>query len=92
MKTNQERGENGGFMNSNERQARFLRKLEVIAKEYEEPLKGEARVQSRLRWEDWSALGREAVAFAMSEIRRRKWRGRRGGVLPGGVSPEDIAR
>ena len=85
------RGRDGGFMNSNERHERFLRKLAEIAKEYEEPLKGEARLQSRLRWEDWAALGRETVAFARSEVRRRKWRGRRGGVLPGGVSGEDVA-
>ena len=62
----------------------FLRKLAEIGREYEEKLRPEQLVQSRLRWEDWEGLRKEAVAFAEEEIRRRKWRGSRRGVLPRG--------
>jgi hypothetical protein len=69
----------------------FMARLAQIAREYELPLRGQELVQSRLRWEDWESLRAETAAFAKKEIRRRKWRGARGGVLPGGCDAEDIA-
>jgi hypothetical protein len=69
----------------------FMARLAEIAREYELPLRGQELVQSRLRWEDWESLRAETAAFAKKEIRRRKWRGARGGVLPGGGDAEDIA-
>src|SRR5215831_7681731 len=40
----------------------------------------------------WVATLRpEAVGFAREEIRRRKWRGKRGGVLPDGYDAEAVA-
>ena len=69
----------------------FKARLAELAREYEERLQGLERVQSRLRWEDWEALRAEAVEIAREEIRRRRWRGARGGVLPGGYGAEDIA-
>ena len=47
-------------------------------------------VQERLRWENWESLRKEAQEFAAREIRRRKWRGSRGGVLPEGMEAEDV--
>jgi len=41
-------------------------------------------VQKRLRWEDWETLLPELIEFAKGEIRRRKWRGSKSGVLPQG--------
>jgi hypothetical protein len=72
------------------RHERLLAKLEEIAREYEEKLRPEEWVQSRLRWEDWATLRPEAVAFAREAIRRRKWRGSRGGVLPEGYDAEAV--
>ncbi|HEV2208124.1 MAG TPA: hypothetical protein VG167_05075 [Verrucomicrobiae bacterium] len=69
----------------------FLAKLAEIGREYEERLRPEQMVQSRLRWEDWETLRKEAVAFAEREIYRRKWRGSRGGVLPEGYDGEAVA-
>lgn len=51
----------------------------------------EGWVRERLRWEDWETPGRETVAFAAKEIRRRKWRGSHGGVVPGGYDAQGIA-
>jgi hypothetical protein len=73
------------------RHARFLVKLAELALEYKMLRRGEELVLSRLRWEDWASLRQETVAFAQEEIRRRKWRGARGGVLPGGRDAEDVA-
>jgi hypothetical protein len=56
-----------------------------------ERLKPSERVQERLRWEDWKTLRKEAVAFAGKEMKRRKWRRARGGVLPEGLDAEDLA-
>ncbi len=50
-----------------DRHARFLAKLAELAREYDEPLRGEALVQSRLRWENWAFLRQETVAFALKE-------------------------
>ena len=47
-------------------------------------------VKSRLQWEDWESLGPEAVELAKQELRRRKWRGGRGGVVPRGYDAESI--
>jgi hypothetical protein len=68
----------------------WVERLAEIAKEYEEPLRGLDYFRSRLGWEDWVGLRQEGVEFARGQIRKRKWRGRRGGVLPGCIGPEDI--
>lgn len=72
------------------RRERFLAKLAEIAREYEEPLRGVELVKSRLRWEDWESLSREGLVFARKAIRGRKWRGSRGGTLPGGYDAETV--
>src|SRR5215471_14756634 len=46
--------------------------------------KVEEWVQKRLRWEDWETLLPELIEFAKGEIRRRRWRGSKLGVLPEG--------
>jgi CRP-like cAMP-binding protein len=74
-----------------DRKARFMARLAELAREYEQKLRPEEYVQSRLRWEDWETLRPEAVAFARDEIRRRRWRGKRGGVLPEGYDAEGVA-
>lgn len=71
--------------------ASFLAKLEQIGKEYEEKLRPEEWVQSRLRWEDWGTLLPELVQYARREIRRRRWRGERSGVLPEGYDANSVA-
>lgn len=48
-------------------------------------------VQKRLRWEDWETLLAELIAFAKEEIRRRRWRGGRRGVLPEGYEANSVA-
>jgi hypothetical protein len=48
-------------------------------------------VQERLRWENWELLCRETVDFAKGELRRRRWRGSRDGVLPGGYDADALA-
>src|SRR3974390_2598958 len=73
------------------RHERYLAKLAELAREDEEKLRPEQVVQSRLRWEGWETLRPEAVGFAREEIRRRRWRGRRGGVLPEGYDAEAVA-
>ena len=72
------------------RRERFLAKLGEIAREYEEPLRGVELVKSRLRWEDWESLSLEALVYARKAIGRRKWRGSRGGTLPGGYDAETV--
>ena len=74
-----------------DRRELFLARLAELAREYEEPLRGWELVRSRLAWEDWEGLRVEAVACAKEEIRRRKWRGVHGGVLPNGCEAEDVA-
>jgi hypothetical protein len=49
------------------------------------------RVARRLGWEDWETLLPELVDFAKGEIRRRKWRGGRPGVLPEGFDANSVA-
>lgn len=68
-----------------------MERLEALAREYDKPLRGEEFVQSRLMWEDWEGMRKQAVAFAREEIGRRKWRRARGGMLPGGMDAEDVA-
>jgi hypothetical protein len=51
----------------------------------------EAWRQERLRWENWEALGPEAEEMAKGEIRRRRWRGAAGGLLPGGHDAQSVA-
>jgi len=48
-------------------------------------------VKRRLRWEDWGDLLPELIEFAKGEIRRRKWRGSRTGVLPKGFDANAVA-
>lgn len=43
-----------------------------------------------MRWENWESLRKEAVEFAAREIKRRKWRGSRRGVLPEALEAEDV--
>ena len=69
----------------------YLSKLERIGKEYEAKVTPEQWVQSRLRWEDWETLLPELVQFAKQEIRRRRWRGMRSGVLPEGYDANSVA-
>ena len=69
----------------------FQEKLAEIWKEVTQRRKNGEWVQSRLRWEDWETLGREAAAFAASELRRRRWRGKRSGVVPSGYDARGIA-
>jgi hypothetical protein len=73
------------------RHERFLAQLAELAREYEEKVRPAELAQSRLRWEDWARLQVEAVGFAKEEIRRRRWRGRRGGMLPEGYDAEGVA-
>ena len=47
-------------------------------------------VKRRLRWEDWGDLLPELIEFAKGEIRRRKWRGSRTGVLPEGFDANAV--
>ena len=48
-------------------------------------------VQKRLRWEDWELLRNEVVILARKEVKRRKWRGSYGGLLPEGYDAESVA-
>src|SRR5258708_26712699 len=54
----------------------------------ETPVEG---VHRRLRWEDWETLLPELIEFAVGEIRRRKWRGSKSGVLPEGFDANSVA-
>ena len=49
------------------------------------------RVQTRLQWEDWETLLAELIEHAKAEIRRRKWRGSKTGVLPKGYDANSVA-
>lgn len=55
-----------------------------------ERLRPEERTLERLRWENWERLVREGIEFAEGQIRSRKWRGSREGVLPEGHNAESI--
>jgi hypothetical protein len=66
------------------------RACEVLEALEKERLRPEERVLERLQWEDWESLVKEAVAFAGTEIRRRKWRGSRKGVLPEGNDANSV--
>jgi len=48
-------------------------------------------IRRRLQWEDWETLLPELIAFAKGEIRRRKWRGSKAGVLPEGSDANSVA-
>ncbi len=48
-------------------------------------------VRERLQWENWEALLERTIAFAADEIRRRRWRGSRSGVLPEGQDANGLA-
>jgi hypothetical protein len=69
----------------------YQEKLAEIAREYEKKVTNEEWVQSRLRWEDWETLRKDTVAFARGELRKRRWRGARSGVLPTGDDAEGVA-
>jgi len=53
--------------------------------------KVQAWVKERLEWEDWERLLKATEMFAKGQIRRRWWRGRKGGVLPEGQDASSIA-
>ena len=44
-----------------------------------------------MEWEDWERLLKATEVFAKGQIRRRWWRGRKGGVLPEGHDASSIA-
>jgi len=48
-------------------------------------------IKERLEWEDWKTLLKETEMFAKGQIRRRWWRGRKGGVIPEGQDANSIA-
>ncbi len=48
-------------------------------------------IKERLEWEDWKTLLKATEMFAKGQIRRRWWRGRKGGVLPEGQDASSIA-
>ncbi len=73
------------------RKERVLREMEQIWREVVQKRTNEEWIKSRLAWEDWESLGRVAVGFAARELKRRKWRGASGGVVPRGYGAEDIA-
>jgi hypothetical protein len=70
---------------------RWKRQMEQIWREVTEKQTNEGWVRSRLQWEDWESLGRDAVKVAKQELRRRRWRGARGGVVPRGHDAQTIA-
>ena len=74
-----------------DKQERLMRKMEEIWKEVTEKRTNAEWVKSRLQWEDWESIGREAVLIARNEVRRRRWRGSSGGVLPRGYDAEAVA-
>ena len=51
----------------------------------------QAWVKDKLEWEDWERLLKATEMFAKGQIRRRWWRGRKGGVLPEGQDESSIA-
>jgi len=70
---------------------RLARQMEELWREVTRKLTPEEWIKSRLQWEDWESLGPEAVRLAKQELRRRRWRGARGGVAPRGYDAETIA-
>ena len=48
-------------------------------------------IKERLEWEDWKSLLKDTECFAREQIRRRRWRGGKGGVLPEGYDANSIA-
>src|SRR6266699_3440792 len=48
-------------------------------------------VKERLEWEDWERLLKATEIFAKGQIRRRWWRGGKGGVIPEGHDASSIA-
>jgi hypothetical protein len=69
----------------------YSAKLDRILGEIKETLSTKEWVKSRLYWEDWGSLLGELVSFAKQEIRRRRWRGGRSGVLPEGCDANSVA-
>jgi hypothetical protein len=67
------------------------RAWELLDGQREERLRPGERIRERLQWEDWEGLRREATVVAAEEIKRRRWRGARDGVLPGCLGAEDVA-
>ena len=53
--------------------------------------KVQAWVKERLEWEDWKTLLKATEMFAKGQIRRRWWRGGKGGVIPEGHDANSIA-
>jgi len=53
--------------------------------------KVQGSLKERLEWEDWEKLLKATEMFAKGQIRRRWWRGRKGGVLPEGQDASSIA-
>jgi hypothetical protein len=70
---------------------RWKRQMEQIWREVEEKQTKEGWVRSRLQWEDWESLAQDAVKLAKQELRRRRWRGARSGVVPRGYDAQTIA-
>ncbi len=70
---------------------RLARRMEELWREATRKLTVGEWSKSRLQWEDWETLGPEAVELAKQELRRRRWRGARGGVAPRGYDAEAIA-
>jgi hypothetical protein len=61
--------------------------LEALEKER---LRPEERVIDWLQWENWERLIKEGIEFAETQIRSRKWRRSKKGVLPEGHDAESI--
>ncbi len=70
---------------------KLMRRMEQIWREVSQKRSNEKWVKSRLGWEDWEGICKEAVVLAKQELRRRRWRGARGGVVPRGYDAEAIA-
>lgn len=67
-------------------------KLAKLAQEYYgRKVTNEEWLQTRIRWENWELLQKDTITFARSELRRRRWRGARSGVLPKGYDAETVA-
>ena len=73
-----------------ERKNKWLEKAERLLGEAGKRGTHAELLLQRLGWEDWETVRRETVEFAKGEIRRRKWRGARKGVLPDGCDAEDV--
>src|ERR1041385_5475063 len=48
-------------------------------------------VQEGLRWENWESLMRHAAQFAARQLKKRRWRGKKGGTLPEGYDANGVA-